>query len=168
VVPDPVEGNNGQGSFSMNDYLRLLTEPIKTFKEFLLSEKKKARAEKQSAYEEEVRTKISECKAAIERVRALNPDISPEVWRTGLVERYNQLKRVVDENIPEIWQGLEFELSSLRILNIHECTLPFIGIMLGRPSSCKTVILNLLKSWYCTYYTDNFSSKAWVSHYTDY
>jgi hypothetical protein len=76
------------------------------------------------------------------------------------------LHRVVIENIPEIWQGLEFALSSLRILNIHECTLPFIGIILARPSSYKTVILELLKPWYCTFYTDKFSPKSWITHTT--
>lgn len=44
--------------------------------------------------------------------------------------------------------------------------MPFIGIILGRPSSYKTVILNLLKPWYCTFYTDSFSPKAWVTHTT--
>jgi hypothetical protein len=87
-------------------------------------------------------------------------------WRDGLVERYNQLQKVVKENIPEIWPGLEFALASHRILNIHECTLPFIGIILARPSSYKTVILNLINSWYDTFYTDNFSPKAWITHTT--
>lgn len=62
--------------------------------------------------------------------------------------------------------GLEFELSVLRILNIHGCTLPFIGIMLCRPGSYKTQIINLLTRWYCTYYTDDFTPKSFVSHST--
>ena len=65
----------------------------------------------------------------------------------GLVERHDELRKVVNANIPEIWPGLEFELSSLRILNIHECNLPFIGIILGRPSSYKTIVINLLRRW---------------------
>jgi DNA-binding transcriptional regulator GbsR (MarR family) len=73
---------------------------------------------------------------------------------------------VVDRNIPELWPGLEFELSVLRILNIAGCTLPFIGIILGRPSSTKTVTISLPRKWPCTYYSDNFTAKAFVSHST--
>ena len=65
-----------------------------------------------------------------------------------------------------MWNGLEFELSVLRILNIYGCTLPFIGILLGRPSSYKTQIISPLRKWYCTYYTDDFTAKSFVSHNT--
>jgi len=68
--------------------------------------------------------------------------------------------------MPEIWVGLEFELSVLRVLNIRDCTLPFIGILLGPPSSYKTVILGLLKQWPNTFFTDNFTAKSFVSHTT--
>ena len=68
--------------------------------------------------------------------------------------------------MPEIWPGLEFGLSSLRIQNIEDCTLPLIAILLGRPGSGKTVVITLLSKWICTYYTDNFSPKAWVTHTT--
>jgi DNA-binding transcriptional ArsR family regulator len=68
--------------------------------------------------------------------------------------------------MPEIWPGLEFELSILRILDIEGCTLPFIGIILGRPSSYKTVIISLLKKWHSTFYTDNFTARSFVSHST--
>lgn len=62
--------------------------------------------------------------------------------------------------------GLEFELSMLRILSIEGCTLPFIGIILGRPSSYKTVIISLLKKWPNAFYTDNFTARSFVSHST--
>jgi hypothetical protein len=68
--------------------------------------------------------------------------------------------------MPEIWPGLEFELSILRILSIEGCTLPFIGIILGRPSSYKTVIISLPKKWPNTFYTDNFTARSFVSHST--
>jgi hypothetical protein len=35
-----------------------------------------------------------------------------------------------------------------------------------RNYSWKTAILNLLKSWYCTFYTDSFSPKSWITHTT--
>ena len=63
--------------------------------------------------------------------------ISSEQWAIGLSERFTELHSTVKANIPEIWPGLEFELSSLRILNIQDCNLPFIGIILGRPRITK-------------------------------
>jgi hypothetical protein len=83
-----------------------------------------------------------------------------------LIEKYQTLQQTVEWIIPELWPGLEFELSVLRILNIESCTLPFIGILLGRPSSGKTVVIYTLRKWYCTFYTDNFTAKAFVSHST--
>jgi len=59
----------------------------------------------------------------------------------------------------DVWTGLEFELSVLRILNIPSCDLQFISILLGRPSSYLT-------KWYCTYYTDDFTAKSFVPHST--
>ena len=91
---------------------------------------------------------------------------SPEEWQEKLEEKYRELHKTVIDNIPEIWSGLEFELSVLRILNILDCNLPFIGLLLSRPSSYKTAILNLLTEWYCVYYTDDFTAKSFVSHST--
>lgn len=102
----------------------------------------------------------------INRVKAANAGISSEEWQTGLLERYEKLHKAVDDNIPEVWPGLEFELSILRILNLEGCTLPFIGIILGRPSSYKTLVINMLRKWNYTYYTDDFTAKAFVSHST--
>jgi hypothetical protein len=101
-----------------------------------------------------------------QKLREAAGNISLEEWQNGLAERYQTLQNVVQRNMPEIWTGLEFELSVLRILNIEGCTLPFIGILLGRPSSGKTLIIYLLRKWYCAYYTDNFTAKSFVSHST--
>ena len=49
-----------------------------------------------------------------------------------LLDRFEKLHQVVCDNIPDLWIGLEFELSCLRVLNIHGCTLPIIAIILGR------------------------------------
>ena len=84
--------------------------------------------------------------------------ISSDEWVSKLKDKYQNLRKIVDRNIPELWPGLEFGLSVLRILNILGCTLPFIGIILGRPSSTKTVTINLPRKWYCTYYSDNFAN----------
>jgi AAA lid domain len=87
-----------------------------------------------------------------------------EQWKIELKGKYNTLKQVIEDNIPEIWIGLEFELSVLRILNIHGNTLPFIGIILARPGGGKTQILRVLGDWYCVYHIDDFSPRSFVSH----
>ena len=61
---------------------------------------------------------------------------------------------------------LEFELAVQKILNIADCTLPFAGIVLGSPSSLKTVGIELFRKWHDVFYTDSFSAKAMVSHST--
>ena len=88
-----------------------------------------------------------------------------EEWNETLIEKYQNLYKIVDESIPELWLALEFALSIKTIMNIKNCSLPFSGIILGAPSSLKTVIVELFKYWKNSYYTDNFSAKSLVSHY---
>jgi DNA-binding transcriptional ArsR family regulator len=102
----------------------------------------------------------------IERDRITIGEISVEEWQAGILERYQKLKKEVDAKLPSLWLGLEFILSDKSILNIQDCTLPFAGILLGSPSSLKTVGIELFRRWRQTYYTDNFSAKSFVSHST--
>src|SRR5581483_12490675 len=85
-------------------------------------------------------------------------------WQSRLEINYNILRKVVGEELPDAWKGLEFVLSVLRILNIKNCTLPLAGIILGRASSSKTVAIELLRRRGSAFYTDNFSPKSFVSH----
>jgi predicted transcriptional regulator len=59
---------------------------------------------------------------------------------------------------------MEFTLSIRNILRIAKITLPFAGIILGPPSSAKTLVLELLRATPNTFYTDSFTPKAFVSH----
>jgi hypothetical protein len=102
----------------------------------------------------------------INQLREQNTGITPEQWQSKLEEKLQNLITVVDSTMPEIWPGLEFELSVLRILDLEDCDLPFIGIILGRPSSYKTVIISILKGWIKTFYTDIFTARSFVSHST--
>jgi len=61
---------------------------------------------------------------------------------------------------------MEFQLSVKSILNIKGCALPFAGIILGPPSSSKTVGIEMLRDAPNTFYTDSFSAKSFVSHNT--
>lgn len=102
----------------------------------------------------------------IKQLREQNANLNFEQWQSTLQYKYEKLQNVVQQTMPEIWSGLEFELSILRVLNIEGCTLPFIGIILGRPSSYKTVIISLMKRWCYAFYTDNFTARSFVSHST--
>jgi transcriptional regulator TrmB len=99
-------------------------------------------------------------------IRAANDGLSFVQWQTILNRKHQNLKDIINIKMPEIWPGLEFGLSLLRILNIEDCTLPLIGILLGRPGCGKTVSITLLSKWLNTYYTDSFSPKSWVTHTT--
>ena len=93
-------------------------------------------------------------------------EISYDDWQHALIEKYQKLYDIVKENLPNLWDSLDFELSIQKILNIKDCTLPFAGILLGRPSSMKTVGIGMFRKWKHSFYTDNFSAKAFVSHST--
>ena len=93
-------------------------------------------------------------------------NVSYSDWYNNLVKKYDVLYNVVKSNLPNLWDSLEFELSVSKILNIAGCTLPFAGIVLGRPSSLKTVGIELFRKWKHAFYTDNFSPKSFVSHST--
>jgi hypothetical protein len=102
----------------------------------------------------------------IKALKAAHTGMSSEDWRIGLIKRFETLREVVDNNIPELWPGLEFELSCMRVLNIYGCTLPMIAIILGRAAGGKTQVISLLRKWIYAYYTDNFSAKSWITHTT--
>jgi hypothetical protein len=78
--------------------------------------------------------------------------------------KYDNLKEITLKNLPNLWPGLEFVLSVKTILNIKGLSLPFIGIILGPPSSMKTVAVDLFKGYKHVFYTDNFSPRSLVSH----
>jgi hypothetical protein len=119
--------------------------------------------ESQAKEEQQQRSAIED---EIKQLKEQNKDITHEEWVSKLQEKYQGLYSVVHDKMPEIWPGLEFELSTLKLLDIEGCTLPFIGVILGRPSSYKTVIISLLKRWYKAFYTDNFTARSFVSHST--
>ena len=47
--------------------------------------------------------------------------------------------------MPTLWEAMEFQLAVKTILNIKDCTLPFAGIILGPPSSSKTVGIEMFR-----------------------
>jgi hypothetical protein len=117
----------------------------------------------QTKEEQQQKNRIRE---EIGQLRQQHQNITSEEWISTLRARYQNLYEVVQKEMPEIWLGLEFELSVHKILNLEGCSLPFIAIVLGRPSSYKTVIIELLKKWHNAFYTDNFTARSFVTHTT--
>jgi predicted transcriptional regulator len=125
--------------------------------------------EEYAQQQEEIKQERQNAQRILEEIKELreqHPDITFDHWKTTLQQKHDNLYTVVQKYMPEIWSGLDFELSVLRILNLDNCTLPFIGLLLGRPGSGKTVIISLLRKWYYAYYKDTFTPKAWQSHST--
>ncbi|WP_148686285.1 hypothetical protein [Candidatus Nitrosocosmicus hydrocola] len=94
------------------------------------------------------------------------PEISQEEWQKTLQEKYQILREATFKNFPDVWQAIEFALSVKNVIHIKGNTLPFIGIILGAPSSSKTLALEMLRKLTVTFYTDNFTAKSFVSHNT--
>lgn len=93
-------------------------------------------------------------------------NITNEQWIETLREKHSSLFKLILEIFPELVQPLEFAFSVKSILNIKDCSLPFGGIILGPPSSMKTVAIELFRDIKYTHYTDSFSAKSFVSHNT--
>jgi hypothetical protein len=89
-----------------------------------------------------------------------------EEWQTILLKKRQNLEDVIKNNIPQLWLSIQLIVSVKCILNISNCTLPLIMILLGAASSLKTVPIEMFRRQPNTYYTDNFSAKAFVSHST--
>ena len=121
----------------LRDFAQLLGRRI------LEDEQEAKEEEAQVIEEQQQRNSLQE---EIKQLKEQHQSITSEEWARILQDKYRNLCDVVEKEMPEIWEGLEFELSVHKILNIKVAnTLPFIGIILGRPSSYKTVIIELLK-----------------------
>jgi hypothetical protein len=82
----------------------------------------------------------------------------------NILEKYNNLKNVIGQNMPDLWPLMEFSLSVKLILNMEGCSLPFAGIILGPSGGLKTVDIELFRESKNTFYTDSFTPRSLVSH----
>ncbi|MBV9179099.1 MAG: hypothetical protein JO297_18875, partial [Nitrososphaeraceae archaeon] len=152
-----------------NNHILMLIDVLDNNWERIIDIQQQGEEERKNKERKFVSRELKQKKKVVEEVKKLksdNKNITFDEWKAKLVEKYQILQQVVQKEMPEIWVGLEFELSVLRVLNIHDCTLPFIGILLGPPSSYKTAIIGRLKQWPNTFFTDNFTAKSFVSHTT--
>jgi hypothetical protein len=79
-------------------------------------------------------------------------DISYEIWEMKRKKR----ETAVRSNFPDAWESMEFVMTVKGILHIKDITLPFIGIILGNPSTYKTLAIGMLRHWFNTYYVDKY------------
>ena len=83
-----------------------------------------------------------------------------------MISRYHDLKQDDRRKHAQSLGGDGVSIAVKSILNIKDCTLPFAGIILGPPSSSKTVGIEMFRGTANTFYTDSFSAKSFVSHNT--
>jgi hypothetical protein len=103
-----------------------------------------------------------------------NPKAEPEPiesfdeWQRELGGHYYKKLKGITESCfgTGLWSALELVLSVVRILNIRDITLPFMVTLMGKPSSSKTLAIELLRPISHTFYTDSFTPKSFVSHYS--
>jgi hypothetical protein len=91
---------------------------------------------------------------------------SMEEWRTLVKSKYDDLKSVIESNLPQLWLAIDFILSIKCIMNIQNVTLPWFGILLGRPSSLKTAGIEALRDTPGTFYVDIFTPASFISNST--
>lgn len=102
--------------------------------------------------------------AELNRRKFKNQENSDSWSSEELFERYEHLKKVIEDNIPDLWPSMEFSLSVKLILNMEGCSLPFAGVILGPSGGLKTVNIELFRESANIFYTDKFSPRSLVSH----
>lgn len=105
----------------------------------------------------------------LEQIRALKQqvkesNVTSDEWRAKLIEKYEHLRKLTLQLLPELWLPLEFVISTKSILNIKGGTLPFMAVLLAPPSSMKTIALDIFIDYPHTYTTDEFTPSSFVSH----
>jgi hypothetical protein len=85
-------------------------------------------------------------------------------WQNSVREKYENLRRLVEKNFPEAWSMLQFCLAVKSVLHIDGCTLPFMGVILAKPSSMKTLVVQLFRKYPRSFYSDNFTPNSFESH----
>jgi hypothetical protein len=114
--------------------------------------------------QEQQQANNSPIKMAPKATRSNNNNCSMEEWQTTLKTKYEGLKKITEEYTPGLWLPLEFTITMKCILNIRNITLPVIGVILGPPSSWKSVAVNMCKGARDTFAVDHFTPKSFVSH----
>ena len=138
VIPDYRNIKNSNGKSKKNDSPITITSEIEIEKNKILNE--------------------------IQKLRQENPELTFEQWSNTLNEKHQKLNDKVNGHFPEISLELDFILSIKTILNIEDITLPFMGIVFAVPSSMKTKVIEILRKWHYSYFTDKFTPKSFVSH----
>ena len=85
-------------------------------------------------------------------------------WQSKVAKKREILKSTTITYYPEAWSTLEFCLAVKTILNIDDNRLPFIGLILAKPSSLKTTITKLFEKYIHAFYSDSFSPNSFASH----
>jgi DNA-binding transcriptional ArsR family regulator len=89
---------------------------------------------------------------------------SMEDWSKDVSKKHNDLKTIAENRLPGLWLPLEFAISVRSILHVKNIDLPFIAVILGPPSSNKSLAVDMFEGARYIFATDDFSAKSFVSH----
>ena len=85
-------------------------------------------------------------------------------WQQEVKKKYDNLENITIKHYPEGWPLMKFNLSVKTTLNIEGNKLPFIGIVLYKPSSLKTTFIEFFRKYHRTFFSDTFTPNAIISH----
>jgi len=129
----------------------------------IFSIKEKSDSTKNNSKEDEYKSSYI---ARVSELRKQRTDsgFSYEQWQLSVQQKYDNLRRAINDNFTGAWPLLEFCLSVKTILNIDGCTLPFIGVLLDVPSSLKTLVIEMFRKYPHSFYSDSFTPNSLISH----
>ena len=85
-------------------------------------------------------------------------------WKEEIGNKYYNLQKITLKNLPEAWPMIEFALAVKCVQNIYDNDLPFMGLILAKPSTLKTTVIELFRKYPGSFYSDNFTPNSLVSH----
>jgi hypothetical protein len=101
---------------------------------------------------------------SIDRLRKEYKDIPYGVWEMERQKRFDNLRSVVQEKIPKVWESIELTLTVKGIRRIEDVTLPLVAIIIGNPGNFKTLGMETPRRWPDVCYKDKINPKSWVTH----
>lgn len=101
---------------------------------------------------------------SIERLRKEYKDIPHTVWEEERQKRFDNLYKVVQQNIPKAWESIELAITVKGVRRIEDVTLPLIAIIQGNPATWKTLGMEMLRRWPDVCFKDKITPKSWVTH----
>jgi hypothetical protein len=127
-------------------------------------DRKTGKHERVNPEEEQAKKETQFIINSIERLRKEYKDIPHAVWEEERQKRFDNLYKVVQQNIPKAWESIELAITVKGVRRIEDVTLPLIAIIQGNPATWKTLGMEMLRRWPDVCFKDKITPKSWVTH----